>query len=478
MDVYLPGCPPSADLIHFVLTELVAGRIARPQRTASSSARRNRSWASASSSTRSPASRATRRSPSTWTTQGEVDRRALPRHRVPRLREVLRGPPLPRDARHHRAHLRHLPGEPPAGLGQGRRRAARGRDPGDRRAAAAAAEPRPDHPVARARPSSTCPRPTSCSATTRTPRSATSSASSRRTPRSRARGIRLRQFGQEMIETLGGQDASTRPGSCRAASTSRSPPTGATGSWRGCPRRLETIAQDARPASSARWTATRTRRASSATSPRSSWAWSTPDGGLEHYDGKLRFVDADGHDRRRPARPARRTTTTSARRSSPGPTSSSPTTSRSATRAGCTAWGRSRGSTWPRTAARRSPTASSPSSASSAAARCSSSFHYHYARLIEILYCVERIEELLDAPRPARRRRCWPSRAATATRASACCEAPRGTLFHHYKVKQGGLISWVNLIIATGQNNLAMNQTVLQIARHFVKGKQADGRAC
>ena len=27
VDVFLPGCPPSADLIHFVLTELVAGRI-------------------------------------------------------------------------------------------------------------------------------------------------------------------------------------------------------------------------------------------------------------------------------------------------------------------------------------------------------------------------------------------------------------------------------------------------------------------
>ena len=37
-------------------------------------------------------------------------------------------------------------------------------------------------------------------------------------------------------------------------------------------------------------------------------------------------------------------------------------------------------------------------------------------------------------------------------------------------MKQGGLISWANLIIATGQNNLAMNQTVLQIARHYVKG--------
>ena len=49
-------------------------------------------------------------------------------------------------------------------------------------------------------------------------------------------------------------------------------------------------------------------------------------------------------------------------------------------------------------------------------------------------------------------------------------EAPRGTLFHYYKVDRNGLIEKVNLIIATGQNNLAMNQTVAQIARHYVRG--------
>ena len=48
-------------------------------------------------------------------------------------------------------------------------------------------------------------------------------------------------------------------------------------------------------------------------------------------------------------------------------------------------------------------------------------------------------------------------------------EAPRGTLFHHYKVDEQGLLTWVNLIIATGQNNLAMNRTMLQIARQFIK---------
>ena len=51
-------------------------------------------------------------------------------------------------------------------------------------------------------------------------------------------------------------------------------------------------------------------------------------------------------------------------------------------------------------------------------------------------------------------------------------EAPRGTLFHDYKVDENGLIETVNLIIATGNNNLAMNQTVKQIAQHYIHGNE------
>ena len=47
---------------------------------------------------------------------------------------------------------------------------------------------------------------------------------------------------------------------------------------------------------------------------------------------------------------------------------------------------------------------------------------------------------------------------------------PRGTLFHHYTVDEYGLIRKVNLIIATGQNNLAMNRTVTQIAQRYING--------
>ena len=98
-----------------------------------------------------------------------------------------------------------------------------------------------------------------------------------------------------------------------------------------------------------------------------------------------------------------------------------------------------------------------------------SSFHYHHARLIEILYCLERMEQLLTHPEILSRH----VRATAGTNqleGVGCCEAPRGTLIHHYKIDEEGLIRWANLIIATGHNNLAMNRGVLQVAKHFVRG--------
>ncbi len=98
-----------------------------------------------------------------------------------------------------------------------------------------------------------------------------------------------------------------------------------------------------------------------------------------------------------------------------------------------------------------------------------SSFHYHRARLVEILYCVERLELLLNDPEILSKH----VRAEAKPNSSegvGAAEAPRGTLFHHYKIDEHGLIRWANLIIATGQNNLAMNRSVLQVAKHFVRG--------
>jgi len=100
-----------------------------------------------------------------------------------------------------------------------------------------------------------------------------------------------------------------------------------------------------------------------------------------------------------------------------------------------------------------------------------SSFHYHQARLVEILYCVERMDQLLNDPEILSKHVRAVAR-PNAQEGVGAAEAPRGTLFHHYKIDDQGLIRWANLIIATGQNNLAMNKSVLQVARHFVKGEK------
>lgn len=104
-----------------------------------------------------------------------------------------------------------------------------------------------------------------------------------------------------------------------------------------------------------------------------------------------------------------------------------------------------------------------------------SSFFYHYARLIEILAAIEKIAELIDDP----------DIGSNHTRAHAginclegigVSEAPRGTLFHHYNVDENGMIKKVNLIIATGHNNLAMNKTIAQIAKHYIhNGDVSEG---
>jgi NAD-reducing hydrogenase large subunit len=97
-----------------------------------------------------------------------------------------------------------------------------------------------------------------------------------------------------------------------------------------------------------------------------------------------------------------------------------------------------------------------------------SSFWYHYARLIEIVAAIERIEGLLDDPdllSDRLRARAGINRAEGV----GVSEAPRGTLFHHYRVDEHGLIVRVNFLIATGQNNRAMNRAVAQIARHFIR---------
>jgi NAD-reducing hydrogenase large subunit len=100
-----------------------------------------------------------------------------------------------------------------------------------------------------------------------------------------------------------------------------------------------------------------------------------------------------------------------------------------------------------------------------------STFHYHYARLIEILFCLEGVKEILEDPESLSER--VSSKAfVNNVEGVGVAEAPRGTLIHHYAVDPQGMIVWANMIIATEHNNLAYNKAVTQVAKKYVKAKQ------
>ncbi|MEJ5197506.1 MAG: Ni/Fe hydrogenase subunit alpha [Anaerolineae bacterium] len=97
-----------------------------------------------------------------------------------------------------------------------------------------------------------------------------------------------------------------------------------------------------------------------------------------------------------------------------------------------------------------------------------SSFYYHYARLIEILYALERILQIINDPKILDKH-VRATAGVNALEGIGVSEAPRGTLIHHYQIDEHGLVRNVNMIIATGHNNLALNRSVLQVARRYVR---------
>jgi NAD-reducing hydrogenase large subunit len=103
------------------------------------------------------------------------------------------------------------------------------------------------------------------------------------------------------------------------------------------------------------------------------------------------------------------------------------------------------------------------------------SFYYHHARLIDILHGIEAIEQLFSDP-SILDKHVRATAGVNRLEGSGMAEAPRGTLMHHYKVNDNGQMTWANLVIATGQNNNAMNRGVLQTAQRYIKGdKLEDG---
>ena len=93
---------------------------------------------------------------------------------------------------------------------------------------------------------------------------------------------------------------------------------------------------------------------------------------------------------------------------------------------------------------------------------------YHWARMIELLHSIEKIQALLndkdlqgtDLVTKGQRREVG----------IGLIEAPRGTLFHHYKVDKNDLVVSANLIVSTTSNNEPMNRAVAKVAQDHLQG--------
>jgi len=97
----------------------------------------------------------------------------------------------------------------------------------------------------------------------------------------------------------------------------------------------------------------------------------------------------------------------------------------------------------------------------------------HWARIIELLYAAERWVELAEDPEIAGPEyRIQPTQ--TPTEGVGVVEAPRGTLYHHYKTDEKGLITEANLIVGTTNNNAAINMSVKKAAMGLIKNGVVD----
>jgi NAD-reducing hydrogenase large subunit len=93
---------------------------------------------------------------------------------------------------------------------------------------------------------------------------------------------------------------------------------------------------------------------------------------------------------------------------------------------------------------------------------------YHWTRMIETLHSAEKIRDLLNDP--DLQGNDLITKGERRDEAIALIEAPRGTLFHHYKVDKNDQVTMANLIVSTTNNNEPMNRAVTKVAEDHLSG--------
>ncbi len=100
---------------------------------------------------------------------------------------------------------------------------------------------------------------------------------------------------------------------------------------------------------------------------------------------------------------------------------------------------------------------------------CHNTLAYHWARLVEILYAAERISELVNSEElvsPNIRN----MNLQTPKEGIGIVEAPRGTLIHHYESDERGVLTGVNLMVATLFNSAPICMSIEKAAKKLIKG--------
>ncbi len=95
----------------------------------------------------------------------------------------------------------------------------------------------------------------------------------------------------------------------------------------------------------------------------------------------------------------------------------------------------------------------------------------HWARMVEMLHAAELARELLDDPDIVGTD-LMADKGPRRPEAIGVIEAPRGTLFHHYRVGENDLVTYCNLIVSTTNNNQAMNESIRAVASQFLSGRE------
>ncbi|HBD08960.1 MAG TPA: hypothetical protein DCZ69_11930 [Syntrophobacteraceae bacterium] len=100
---------------------------------------------------------------------------------------------------------------------------------------------------------------------------------------------------------------------------------------------------------------------------------------------------------------------------------------------------------------------------------------YHWARLIELLHAAERMLAIADVDAlTGSHIRNLPEKILG--EGIGACEAPRGTLIHHYRSDAHGVVRELNLLVATQHNLAALSGSITQAARKFIRaGEVTEG---